>query len=259
MAEEAELVEEFRSLAGGGLPGHHGRGRAPAAQGPDGRRGVSEQLGKLEREFRAERRRDYFRSPLGAGGSERTKGRPRSREGQRRAGRSRSRRGRDLMLWATRRGCHVDRTACIWLIRRFMDSDASFAFFGDPAEAPEGAELFDVVGARLSHRGEDCSFETFLKEYELEDPVLGEIAEIVHDADLMDEKYARPESEGLDAIVRGMQLSLPDDQTLTAPHRRPLRRPLRLPQPGSALRLRTSENSVKLDFSHSGRIANGLG
>jgi hypothetical protein len=106
------------------------------------------------------------------------------------------------MLWATRRGCHVDRTACIWLIRRFLDQQATFVFFGDPAEAPEGAELFDVVGARLSHHGEDCSFETFLKEYDL-------------DADLMDEKYARPESDGLDAIVRGMQLSLPDDQTLS--------------------------------------------
>jgi len=109
----------------------------------------------------------------------------------------------------------VDRTACIWLIRRFVDPRAIFAFFGDPAEAPEEAELFDVVGARLSHRGEDCSFETFLKDYELDDPVLREIAEIIHDADLMDEKYGRPESEGLDAIVRGMQLSLPDEWTLT--------------------------------------------
>jgi hypothetical protein len=102
----------------------------------------------------------------------------------------------------------------VWLIKRFVDPGASFAFFGDPAEAPEGAELFDVVGARLSHRGEDCSFETFLKEYKLEDPVLSEIAEIVHDADLMDEKYARLESEGLDAIVRGMQLSIADDHAL---------------------------------------------
>jgi hypothetical protein len=113
--------------------------------------------------------------------------------------------------WATRRGCHVDRTACVWLIKRYLDSEAEFYFFGDPAEAPEGAELFDVAGARLSHHGDDCSFETFLKEYELEDPVLTEIAEIVHDADLMDEKYGRPESEGLDAIIRGMQLTLPDE------------------------------------------------
>jgi len=102
------------------------------------------------------------------------------------------------------------------LIRRFLDPQADFAFFGDPSEAPEGAELFDVVGAKLSHRGEDCTFETFLKQYELVDPILAEIAEIVHDADLMDEKYGRPESEGLDAIVRGMQLSLPDDHTLIA-------------------------------------------
>jgi hypothetical protein len=74
-----------------------------------------------------------------------------------------------------------------------------------------------VVGGRLSHRGEDCSFETFLKEYDLlGNPVLSEIAEIVHDADLMEEKYARPESAGLDAIVRGMQLSLPDNLTLSS-------------------------------------------
>ena len=119
------------------------------------------------------------------------------------------------MLWATRRGCHVDRTACVWLIRRFLDPQAAFAFFGDPSEAPEEAELFDVVGARLSHRGEDCSFETFLKEYELDDLVLREIAEIVHDADLMDERYGRPESDGLDAVIRGMQMVLPDDETLT--------------------------------------------
>jgi hypothetical protein len=109
----------------------------------------------------------------------------------------------------------VDRTACVWLIRRFIDPDPSFAFFSDPSEAPEEAELFDVVGARLSHHGDDCSFETFLKEYELDAPVLHEIAEIVHDADLMDQKYGRPESEGLDVIVRGMQLALPDDHTLT--------------------------------------------
>ena len=118
------------------------------------------------------------------------------------------------MLWATRRGCHVDRTACIWLIRRRIDPGAAFRFFGDVSEAPEGAKLFDVAGARLSHRGDNCSFETILEEYELGDPVLREISEIVHDADLMDEKYGRPESEGLDAIVRGMQLSLPDDHTL---------------------------------------------
>ena len=119
------------------------------------------------------------------------------------------------MLWATRRGCHVDRTACIWLIRRHIDPDAEFYYFRDAAEAPQGAELFDVAGARLSHRGDACSFETFLEEYGLDDPVLLEISEIVHDADLMDDRYGRPESEGLDAVIRGMQLSLPDDNALS--------------------------------------------
>ena len=118
------------------------------------------------------------------------------------------------MRWATRRGCHVDRTACVWLIERFLDPEAEFYFFEDRTEAPEDAELFDVAGARLSHHGDDCSFETFLKKYDLRDPVLAQIGEIVHDADLMDEKYGRPESEGLDAIVRGMQLFLPDDEAL---------------------------------------------
>jgi hypothetical protein len=108
----------------------------------------------------------------------------------------------------------VDRTGCAWLIRRFIDQESEFVFFKDPEDAPEGAELFDVAGARLSHHGEDCSFETFLKEYSLEDPVLREIAEIIHDADLMDEKYGRPESEGLDAVIRGMQLDLPNDEVL---------------------------------------------
>jgi len=116
------------------------------------------------------------------------------------------------MKWATRRGCYVDRTACVWLIRRFVDPEATFSFFADPAEVPEDAELFDVAGARLSHHGDYCSFETFLKEYRVEDRAL---VEIVHDADLIDEKYGRPESEGLDSTIRGMRISLPNDDVLT--------------------------------------------
>ncbi len=55
------------------------------------------------------------------------------------------------MRWATRRGCHVDRTACVWLIRRYLDPEAEFYFFGDPAEAPEGAELFVGLRTYLVH------------------------------------------------------------------------------------------------------------
>ena len=109
----------------------------------------------------------------------------------------------------------MDRTACIWLIRRRIDPGAEFIFFADASEALEGAELFDVAGARLSHRGDACSFETMLQEYDLVgDPVLREISEIVHDADLMDDMYGRTQSDGLDAVNRGMQFALPDDGAL---------------------------------------------
>jgi len=114
------------------------------------------------------------------------------------------------MLWATRRGCHVDRTACVWLIRRFGDPEANFVFFGAPSEAPEEAELFDLVGVRLSHHEEDCSFETF-QGVRLEGSGVRRVA---HDAEPMDERHGRPKSEGLDAIIRRVQLALPDDDAL---------------------------------------------
>jgi len=109
----------------------------------------------------------------------------------------------------------MDRTACIWLIRRRIDPGAEFIFFADASEALEGAELFDVAGARLSHRGDTCSFETMLQEYDLVgDPVLREISEVVHDVDLMDDMYGRTQSDGLDAVIRGMQFALPDEGAL---------------------------------------------
>src|SRR5438876_87805 len=87
------------------------------------------------------------------------------------------------MRWATRRRCHVDRAACAWLIRRFLDPEPEFLFVLDPDEVPDDAIAFDIRDAELSHRGGDCSFETFLRRYELPDPILWEIAKIVHDAD----------------------------------------------------------------------------
>ena len=88
------------------------------------------------------------------------------------------------MRWATRRGCHVDRAACAWLIGRFLDDDPEFLFVDDPDDVPDDATPFDIRDAELSHHGGECSFETFLRRYELADPILWEIAKIVHDADL---------------------------------------------------------------------------
>ena len=78
--------------------------------------------------------------------------------------------------WATRAGCHVDRAACAWLLRRFVDADAEFVFVEDPVDVPVGATPFDMQGVDLSHHDGDCSFETILRRYELEDPVLWDLA-----------------------------------------------------------------------------------
>jgi hypothetical protein len=98
--------------------------------------------------------------------------------------------------WATRSGCHVDRAACAWLIRRFLDADAEFVFVSDPEDVPEEATPFDMRGVDLTHHGADCTFETMLKRYELDDPVLWDVARIVHEADLADENFDAPEAPG---------------------------------------------------------------
>ena len=118
------------------------------------------------------------------------------------------------MRWATRSHCHVDRAACAWLIRRFLDEEPEFVFVDDPDEVPAEATPFDMRGVELSHHAGGCSFETFLRIYELDDPVLWEIAEIVHEADLADERYDAPEAPGLDVLVRGLSMIRDDDELL---------------------------------------------
>jgi hypothetical protein len=118
------------------------------------------------------------------------------------------------MKWVTRSGCHIDRAACAWLIRRFIDPAATFSFIDDPDAVPSDATPFDMRGVLLTHHGGDCSFETFLKHYELTDPVLWDIAYIVHEADLADERYDAPEAPGFDALLRGLVLIRSDDEVL---------------------------------------------
>lgn len=118
------------------------------------------------------------------------------------------------MKWATRTGCHVDRAACAWLLRRFVDPDAEFVFVDDPADAPDDATGFDMRGVELSHRGGDCSFETALHHFALDDPVLWEVARVVHEADLGDDRYDEPSAAGLDVICRGLSLVCDDERVL---------------------------------------------
>lgn len=123
------------------------------------------------------------------------------------------------MRWATRAGCHVDRAACAWLIRRFIDPEAEFVFVADPGEIPSDATPFDMRGVELSHHGGDCTFETMLHTYDLSDPVLWEVARIVHEADLDDERFEAPEAPGLDVLIRGLSMVKSDEEliSLTGP------------------------------------------
>ena len=118
------------------------------------------------------------------------------------------------MRWATRAGVHIDRAACAWLIRRFLDQHAEFVFVADPADVPADATAFDMRGADLGHHGSDCSFETILRRYDLTDPVLSRIAQIVHEADLDDGRFDAPEAPGLDTILRGLSLTCSDEGTV---------------------------------------------
>jgi hypothetical protein len=123
------------------------------------------------------------------------------------------------MRWATRAGVHVDRAACVWLLHRFVDPDAEVVFVDDVEDVPSDATPFDMLGVELSHHRGGCSFETMLRHFGLEDPVLWDLARIVHEADLGDEQFDAPEAPGLDVICRGLSMVRTDEEVLavTAP------------------------------------------
>jgi len=114
--------------------------------------------------------------------------------------------------WVTRRGVHIDRIASAWLIRRFIDPDARYRFI-DPTEERRPGELrFDMVGGDFTHDGDACTFETLVRIIRNPDPGLRNVAEIVHDIDLKDGKFARPDAAGVQQIVLGIVLECPDDE-----------------------------------------------
>lgn len=115
------------------------------------------------------------------------------------------------MKWVTWERVGVDRMACAWLIRRFVDPHAEFLFISVGQSLPEGAEPFDIPGVRYSHRQGHCSFHTILKEFKINDLVLQRIARIVDEADTVQEVTLEPAAPGLDLICRGLSISSPDD------------------------------------------------
>ncbi len=200
-ADYAALAERYRRLL---------KGRRPR---------IGEELSRLAREMERLGEIDFFDAPAKREAQrvretvEMRTAAPRERPDQRAAsldlGALKGRR------WATRPRPHVDRIASAWLIKRFIDPGAEFRFA--PAEdMPDGAIPFDVAGAEFGHQGEDCTFETLLRRSGLRDRKLSAIAEIVHEADLRDQKYLRDEARGLDLALRGLLSAVKDDHEVLA-------------------------------------------
>jgi hypothetical protein len=175
---------------------------------------VQADLAQLEREYEKLRELDFFDAPTGAEVERlreaiamRTRPSEEPRRREKATGDLRELRGRQ---WITRRRPHVDRLASAWLIKRFIDPEATF-LFADPKDFPAGAIPFDAPGAELSHVGEDCTFETLLKRSGLRDRRLTRLAEIVHEADLRDGKFPRDEARGIDLVIRGLLAANADD------------------------------------------------
>jgi hypothetical protein len=114
---------------------------------------------------------------------------------------------RDLVgrTWVTRRGVKVDRIASAWLVRRFVDPRARFRFVDPKAGDVRGGELrFDMVDGDFTHEADRCTFETLVRRAGITDPAVSKIAEIVHDIDLKDGKYGRPETSGIHRLIEGV-------------------------------------------------------
>jgi hypothetical protein len=117
--------------------------------------------------------------------------------------------------WVTRPRPHIDRIGSAWLIKRFIDTNATFVF-ASPADFPKDAVPFDAPGVELSHQGEDCTFETLVKRARLRDRRLVRLAEVIHEADLRDGKFPHEEARGIDVAVRALLAATADDHQVLA-------------------------------------------
>jgi len=125
------------------------------------------------------------------------------------------------MKWITRERVKVDRVACPWLIKKFIDPQAEFMFVPSDSVMPmaerEGAIPFDVPGVELGHHDGKSSFEAMVRKYQIGDPAIHLLARIVHGADVAHDFYGEPEAPGLKAIAEGFRLmGLKDDHEILA-------------------------------------------
>ncbi len=181
---------------------------------------VKATLRKLLKEFRAIQALDFFHSPKGSALQERLEGfeekltqlaGPPAAAAPRLAGpfRKADYQGR---VWVTRKNPFVDRMASAWLIRRFIDPQARFEFLEKEKPASPEAVSFDVPGGDFSHAQDRCTFEVFLEAFGLPSKALRKIAEIVHELDLKDGKFANPLAAGVESILLGIRQTAAQDR-----------------------------------------------
>jgi hypothetical protein len=115
--------------------------------------------------------------------------------------------------WVTRKGLYVDRIACAWLIRRFIDADATFRFVSGKAYRPKPGEIrFDMFDGDFTHEGDLCTFEVMVKRFFSHDQAVMELRKIIHDLDLKDGKFNRPETAGIGGVMSGLASAHTSDE-----------------------------------------------
>jgi hypothetical protein len=115
-------------------------------------------------------------------------------------------------VWVTRKNLFVDRIACGWLIRRFVEKTAILKYVDPETYSPSPGEIrFDMFEGEYTHEGDKCTFEVMIKHFGLQDWGLATLAGVIHDIDLKESKYNRDETNGLNALLTGLAVSEPDD------------------------------------------------
>ncbi|MHB8843346.1 MAG: chromate resistance protein ChrB domain-containing protein [Nitrospirota bacterium] len=188
-------------------------------KGDEGKR-LAAQAVKFAKEFEDVVKRDFFGSSTGQTMKKRIQA---LEAGLRDAGRKSpeeeasvtARRAQDYQgrTWATRKNPFVDRMASAWLVRRFIDPKASFAFIEEreASNLNDGTVAFDVRGGEFTHVGDLCTFEVLIKTFGIKDKAVKKMAEVVHDLDVKDEKYGKPEATGVEEILAGIRKTAKDD------------------------------------------------
>jgi hypothetical protein len=206
-AQSASAYETLKTEATRALEAARGGGR----QSED----PSTALLRLKTQFDEVAATDFFASPSRKEVETMLRALERQGRGAQEPKPGRRRAGPELVgrTWVTRKGAKIDRLACAWLIRRFVDPGARFRFIDPERESPRPGEIgFDMVGGEFTHEGDRCSFETLVARLAIEDPGVRQVAEIVHDVDVKDGKYGRPDAAGVQQLVLGLVQAHRDDE-----------------------------------------------